>query len=253
MSAPSPVPSRWDRFKARSKTVLLHVWRWEPPWLIREILIVGLISAVVLVATALIDDRRAETDRAIASQQNAKAERLENLRFVRERSNPDPATARPFNNLDLVGQNLAGLTMTNADLQMALLRGAMLTNVDLVNANLRWAVLNSASLSSANLTGANLTGAYLRYATLHSTFLGRANLAYANLERANLTGANLTDANLERANLTGANLNAADLTRADLSSANLSSATLTGVCWSSDTKWPSNVSPPPPRPTQCLR
>lgn len=59
------------------------------------------------------DDRRIVADR-----------RLENLRFVRERSSNDPKLPRPFIGLDLQGQALAALSLANAQFKGANVHGA---------------------------------------------------------------------------------------------------------------------------------
>lgn len=244
MPTPSPSPSRWDRFKARSTTVWLHVWRWEPPWLFREIVIVGLVSAAVVYATTAVDDRRAETDRTIAAEQNKRAERLENLRFVRERSNPDPNTLRPFAGLDLEGAILTGLELPGADLAHA-----NLLETDLARANLTGAMFFNARLTRAWLVGANLTGADLGGAIAPAAEFHRANLTGARLG-AHLAGANFMKANLRGADFgsyadaTDADFRGADLSGADLRGAELAGANWYEVCWDASTLWPTDVSPP---------
>ena len=55
----------------------------------------------------------------------------------------------------------------------------------------------------------------------------------------------LRGANLSGADLNGADLRGADLRGADLSGADLRHAELTGLCYDSDTAWPSWFTPPP--------
>ena len=107
------------------------------------------------------------------------------------------------------------------------------------NADLKGAHLTGVSLSEANLKGAHLTGANLRRADLTIANLTRADLTEANLTEANLRKANLTGANLRKANLKGASLR-----RADLSDANLKGADLTEVRWDESTIWPEGFTPP---------
>jgi uncharacterized protein YjbI with pentapeptide repeats len=104
------------------------------------------------------------------------AERLENLRFVRERSNKE-SSERPYTNMDLVGQNLAKLNMANADLENANLSEAFMPGADLSGANLRTAnlfgaLLGGANLDEADFLGADLRGTNLENASLRGTSLG---------------------------------------------------------------------------------
>ncbi|AFY71493.1 pentapeptide repeat protein [Thalassoporum mexicanum PCC 7367] len=89
-----------------------------------------------------------------------------------------------------------------------------LMGADLSGANLTQANLNQVSLYNADLSGANLT---------------QANLVGANLFNANLSDANLNQANLERGKLYNANLQNASLVGAELHGTNLTSAKLTGA------------------------
>ena len=116
-------PNRWRR-----------VWSWEPHWLVRDGALALGIGLLLFGGQWFLDDRRAERE-----------ERLENLRFVRERALIEDAERgdRPFAGLDLAGMDLRGLNLQRADLRD----------------NLSEAKLLFADLSSADLTGADLSGA----------------------------------------------------------------------------------------------
>ena len=73
--------------------------------------------------------------------------------------------------LTIVGDNLQGANLKEANLQYANLQGA----------NLKEANLQYANLQGANLRGTNLKGANLRGANLKEAILQGANLQYANL------------------------------------------------------------------------
>jgi TIR domain/Pentapeptide repeats (8 copies) len=68
--------------------------------------------------------------------------------------------------------------------------------LDLAGASLSGANLSNANLSRANLSNANLSRANLRGAALSEANLSRADLSNANLSRANLSNANLTEAGI---------------------------------------------------------
>ncbi|WP_256986329.1 MULTISPECIES: pentapeptide repeat-containing protein [unclassified Rhodococcus (in: high G+C Gram-positive bacteria)] len=137
--------------------------------------------------------------------------------------------AVPSPDIDLIGADLTGARLTEANLigtnlSYANFAGADLTRADLINADLTGANLTEANLTGANLTEANLTGARLTEANLTGARLTEANLTGANLTEANLPGAHVLGANLTRVNLTYANL-----TRAYLINTNLTGADLTGA------------------------
>ena len=99
----------------------------------------------------------------------------------------------------LMGTNLRGIDLSEANLYRVNLRGTDLTDADLSEANLRGAKLNGADLS-----GAYLENADLRNADLHNASLALVNLIGADLRGANLAQTNLTDVHLTNAQLQGA-------------------------------------------------
>ncbi|MEV8236968.1 pentapeptide repeat-containing protein [Rhodococcus sp. NPDC077669] len=124
---------------------------------IRDVAVPLLIAVITggIVAWGTIDAQKDIDD--------ARADRLlraANLTFVRDKSSPDPDLPRPFNGIDLAGQNLRGLELANADLSRANLNDADLAGADLSGASLNGADLEGANLESTNLAGADLAGAY---------------------------------------------------------------------------------------------
>ena len=172
--------------------------------------------------------------------------------------------------LQLQGADLIGVQLDGTDLREADLRGANLTNANLIGADLRQADLRNVNLTSAVLRAANLRKADLRGADLIDVDLRGAKIQGLKLEKANLSdtkiddsfakhqkwkivwelmnkdvagkdlsehdlseaylrGANLSDADLSKADLRASDLNGADLNGADLRKADLSAADLIGV------------------------
>ncbi|MDB9518422.1 pentapeptide repeat-containing protein [Roseofilum reptotaenium CS-1145] len=119
----------------------------------------------------------------------------------------------------LLGTNLNGLDLSEANLCRVYLRGAELCDVD----------LSSANLQNANFGGADLSGAYLSDAHLEGANFHRASLALANLSGANLSGADFTEANLSNANLSDTQLTGANFTGADLTGAGIVLSDLTNI------------------------
>ena len=146
----------------------------------------------------------------------------------------------------LTNADLAGASLTTADLVLSNLTGADLAGADLSSANLTSAVLTGTNLSGADMASATLklvlsggvTGTApslpANWSVLAGYLIGPGtSLLNADLSGANLSGVDLTDSLLEDANLTGANLSGANLSevnanRANLTDANLSAANLTG-------------------------
>jgi len=81
-----------------------------------------------------------------------------------------------------------------------------MVSANLLGANLKGAFLVDADLSYANLFSANLQNAFLDEARLENANLNDANLKGATLEDAKLEGASLQRTSLEGANLMGASI-----------------------------------------------
>ena len=107
------------------------------------------------------------------------------------------------------------------------LNGAFLCDADFSQAEMMLASLNEVSMAKTKLNRAYLSGADLIDAYLYQAELVKANLVGADLSGANLTEANLTGCNLGGANLVDADLSYANLTEAILIGANLQNANLT--------------------------
>jgi uncharacterized protein YjbI with pentapeptide repeats len=157
-----------------------------------------------------------------------------------------------FKNTDispnLVGADLSGLALQNANLTYANLRDADLIDTDFREADLTGAKLQRCNLTRSDLRGAdlfqaNLTKADLSYTLLVTTKmwsaklsgaqlvgarLFRADISHADLRGVNMVGADLSEANLLAANLDGANLIDVNLSGASLIGASLKEATLDG-------------------------
>jgi uncharacterized protein YjbI with pentapeptide repeats len=143
----------------------------------------------------------------------------------------------PLGRVNLTGAKLGKVNLISADLQGANLSSATLLKADLSRSNLSQSYLNFANLERANLSGADLKKASLIEANLKNgrlksyldakTNLQDAVLIKAILELADLKDAVLINANLMMANLKEANLKQADLRQANLEHADLSYADLT--------------------------
>jgi uncharacterized protein YjbI with pentapeptide repeats len=263
-------PKRW-----RDTLKRLRTWLSDPPWWVTNGLVALFISLVVYAVQAHSDNKRDAENQKLQQVQAQSAQRLDDLRFVRERASRPGQPAEAFSGFDLQCQDLAWLPLDQAifegaDLRHTNLPGIGLTNSDLLNADVRGAdmvkaVLDNSGLVNVDFTGADLTDASLRGALLHgatliSTVLKGADLTGAHLEAndtlvmtghqperlapANLAGADLEGAKLDHANLSGANLSGADLANLDLTSANLTGANLSGIYYDTSTKWPAGLPHP---------
>jgi uncharacterized protein YjbI with pentapeptide repeats len=188
-------------------------------------LMVGLATGIVLSLLGGV------ADLSLADHQ----QRLENLRFVRERSSPDVDTSRPFRGLDLQEQNLSGLDLPEAKMVSALLEEADLRFIHLQGAQLQRADLREANLTDSSLYGAKFIGAQLQDAHVVHSFAWNAEF-----EGADLSGTDFTRTALRAADFRGAK--------------NLDKARLQGSCWDRTTKWPEGFEPPPSAdPSSCPR
>jgi len=137
---------------------------------------------------------------------------------------------RNFRGIHLVGVDLTGTCLSEANLM-----GANLAKINLTHANLEGAKLLLANLSQAVMTGANLHQAKCVGANLSHAQLSFANLTQADLRDSDLSHAQLIGATLEGANLTGANLSYTNLSQANLKQADLTEATLQDTIYSHST------------------
>jgi len=134
----------------------------------------------------------------------------------------------------LAGADFSGAQLEYAIFGEATLGGAKFINCDLREANLMKAHLPGADFTGANLTGTNFHGAFLERAILNGqSLLGQsiesANLKDAFLGGTDLSGANLRDTNLQGADLRGAILHQADLQGASLVKTQVEGADFTGA------------------------
>lgn len=205
----------------------------EPPWWVRDILVAAALGLLLLWFQASIDrraderamgveEKRATQEAILEDERAANAERLENLRFVRERSARD--AIKPFQSIDLTSMPLRGLDLTHADFEAAQLESADLTGTDLAHASLHNASLQRATAVEADLTGAEM----------YNSSFADADLSYAKF------GCKLTDARIlrrpevrcglaEGLNLRGANLTGALVFRMSFSHSIADGATLAKV------------------------
>lgn len=238
---PAPRSRSFSRAKGTARATPAE----KPGW--RHDLVVGLISGALVAAASMLGQA------SLDDQRSSREERLENLRFVRERSSKD-ARDRPFRGLDLKGQNLSGLALAGANLDQAELAQALLFGTNLSKATLLMANLKDSRMFGVDLSGANLIGANFTGAELYNADLTGADLSMADLTGADLTGADLGSATLESADLQETRLGSANLARANLARANLTGATLTSAflgggteasaCWNASTIWPEGFEGP---------
>jgi uncharacterized protein YjbI with pentapeptide repeats len=201
----------------------------DPNWWMRDVftalMIGGIVASGSIVGQTMVADARAAREDAANAAQFTHGIQLENLRFVRDGSSPDPTRSRPFSTLNLANQDLVGLQLANADFAYT-------------------------DLSDSRLIASNISGGDFSRANLRQTDFRRTNLrgAYFGVNR-EIDQGNQPGANLTGADFTGADLTNADLSHADLTDAKLATATMTNVFYDSVTKWPNNFQAPPSRAT----
>jgi len=256
-------------------TKRLGIWLSNPPWWVSNGLVALFISLVVFVLQVRDEHQRGDLATRTQQAQAQDAQRLENLRFVRERAAASGQPIEDFSGFDLQCQDLSNLPLGPANFERADLRhadsfgislvgghllGADLRGANMVNAALDQSHLLEVDFSGADLSKATLAGALLYGATLKNTVLEGADLTGAHFEAsdtavvnghepghvnpANLAGADLEGARLGGANLSGANLVGADLANVDLTSSDLTGANLSDIYYDTSTKWPAGLPHP---------
>lgn len=145
---------------AAAMLLWVYVWNWlrNPGWFARDVIAALLVGLTVAVVSVLWQE-------SISRQQLDLQNRIENLRFVRERSSED-SLPRPFAALDLVGQNLRGLQLSGADFRGSNLRKTNFSGAELPSSNLQSVNADEASFSAADLKNAALDHAKFSAAEL---------------------------------------------------------------------------------------
>ncbi|MCK0517530.1 pentapeptide repeat-containing protein [Williamsia sp. DF01-3] len=229
-----------------------------PRWWVRDVVVAGIVAVFVSVATMIgqkiIDDVRADRDHEISDRQSQRAERLENLRFIRGRSNADPSVERPFYGLDLAGLSLSGLDLPGANFSEADLHGCDLLSTNLQGANLSYAKLGDTILLGVDLRDANLVGAEFTDVTIDNEVAanpapGQAgrltSFDGAALQAVDFSGAVLWDVSFAGHDLSHAKFTGAELFGVDFTGANLTDVDFDEVKYDGATMWPEGFTPPP--------
>ncbi|MDK6814191.1 MULTISPECIES: pentapeptide repeat-containing protein [Corynebacterium] len=142
----------------------------------------------------------------LANNQANTAERLENLRYVRERSQvttPIDLSPQCLRTGEFILTPESTTTNSSADDKDHFTPELPFKDFDLKGQNLSGLWLNCANFSEANLEGADLSNTYLIGANLSGANLRNANLKHSQLQLARLENADLSGADLSGANLSG--------------------------------------------------
>jgi hypothetical protein len=203
----------------------------DPPWWFRDVVLSALVACMILALQLYFENRATERQVERDAAQALRDERLENLRFVRDRSARGTDVDRPFARLDLTDQDLSGLQLANADFTGAILDGA-----DLTTANLEGAVFDGASMHDTKLWGAVLTSADFFESDLRNADLGTSTLHNLVVYSADMQGVDLKNADIDRTIFAG---------RTDLTGARgLEEASITRSCAERSVSLPAEVQIP---------
>ncbi len=182
-------------------------------------------------SAANLEKERQDLAFEIDDRREARAQRLENLRFVRTAvSQLDRQRFRAFADIDLAETSLTGLDLEEANLSSANLERANLSNTKLSAADLSGANLIAATVNAATAQGTNFGGARSRDANFSGALLTQANFSGATLTGATLSGTDLTDANFFEADLAHADLFGANLTGTNFTGADLTATSFDQAC-----------------------
>lgn len=174
-------------------------------------LIVGfIVSGAVFGAEVWADKQRDEREHKYEEVRAEQSLRLENLRFVRERSG-QTFVERPFAGLDLRGLVLNGLQLAQSD------------------------------FSSANFDESIMMGGDVHESDFSSATMKRAFFIHVKMDESDFSYADMRDATFESIDFSKVDLHKANVSGADLRLAiNLPLETKSIVCYDSETQWPSN-------------
>lgn len=222
----------------------------------RDAIVALTVAALTIVTQSVIDDRRED-----------KADRRENLRFLRAQISTGTLSKVPVRHLDLSNQNLSGIELRDAPLHAVILDGADLSHSLIVDTELYDANLAAADISESSLSRSALDRAEMRGANLQGTLFNDVSISRADFTRADMRGAVFTyshdNEDLFYADFTGADLRSADLGRfrfhgvkfhgADLRETYLNESMRHIICYDFRTRWPKDFQPPESAPSSECR
>ena len=141
----------------------------------------------------------------------------------------------------LLNVNLAGASMTNANIAFSVFGSSTFTGVDFTGATLSNVIMDGSALDNITARSLNFSGSTFEYSTFTGATLSFANFQRVDAENADFSNANLggvdfsfadlTNADFSGANLAGANFNGANVSGAKFYGANLNGANLPAPSW----------------------
>jgi len=155
----------------------------EPSWIVRDGVLALVIGLMLLAGQAWLDSGRSARQQALDETRALRSERLENLRYVRERS-AGADEDKNFAGLDLGEQDLQGLDLRGADFRGAILVGVNFSFSDLTDADLSGADVRRVEFFRADLTLADLGRTRLQGAVLHGAMLDRTDFSESDVRGA---------------------------------------------------------------------
>lgn len=213
----------------------------EPHWLVRDGLLALVFGGLLLGLQVRMDERLSERELAIENARAKQAERLENLRYVRERSD-DPTGLeggiyKSFENLDLTGMNLSGL-----NLPRSLFWRATLDRTDFTSARLEGSSFGTTTGlgPSGTAEGAIFRSARLERAMFYSWDGDGADLSGAVFDDTEFMGGSYNGTRFAEAFFFDTDLWDIDLSR----TSGLETAHFEGDCFR-NVIWPAGFEPPP--------
>lgn len=186
-------------------------------------IVVGLVSGGILVGYQLVEEDRRQQE----------AIRLENLRYVRDKSSEDPELGRFFESFDLEGQSLSGLRLAKAEFGDANLSGATMHSFHSPDGRFTGTVLRDVFATDSDFTKARFSLSDMRESNIDAVF-DESIFFYVRAQG--------TD--FGESTFIGAVMSCVDLRGADLGETDLTSARLVNVIHDSDTVWPPGFNPP---------
>ncbi|NOJ64355.1 MULTISPECIES: pentapeptide repeat-containing protein [unclassified Arthrobacter] len=195
--------------------------------------VAGLISGGILfVGQSRLDDSRAEREMTAAEELADNAARLENLRYVRDKSGVEGAF---FGSLDLAETQLSGLQLRESNFYNSVLTGAYMSGMDLTYSN-----ITGADLTNVFSTGTDFTGSDFSGSNMENAFFLLSEFEGASFTRVSASGVDMFDSSFA-----GARIDCMDVRGASFRVADLSDATVSNLIHDASTIWPEGFTPPP--------
>lgn len=210
-------------------------WKWEPPWIIRDVAVALYVGLLIFGMQTLTEHNMKQSEERLERTRFELQQRLDAVAYARDVSiaTAGTETRKPFNGMDFTQMNLSGLALQNADF----INGAKVAGTDLRASRLQASRFIDATGDRADFTGAEMQDSFFFF----GSYVG------AKFDSVTLTGTTFFGGDYKGADFTQAIVKNVRFNQVDLSEAKLSFEEPYTICYSGVT-WPKDFIPPPQGP-----